>query len=61
MNALQSKISRLERMTPKRSPTPKRENKMTEMVMECERPVVLFDREEIKNENISMSQVTAVS
>ena len=34
---------------------------MTEMVMECERPVVLFDREEIKNENISMSQVTAVS
>lgn len=63
MNALQAKIARLEKMTPKRSATPKKNTRQEYSVQpyQIAPAVVLFEKEEPKHEPISMSQVTAIS
>ena len=63
MNALQAKIARLEKMTPKRSATPKKNTRQEFSVQpyQIQPAVVLFEKEEPKPEPISMSQVTAIS
>ena len=62
MSALQNKIARLERMTPKRNATPTRQQRTPyELYPSYENSRVLFDKEEIKQESMGTSQVTAIS
>lgn len=59
MSALQHKIARLERMTPKRSATPTNKRQYNESCSSYDHSRIIFEKEETKPE--ATSQVTAIS